>query len=970
MDILNPEQSQAVETTEGPVIIIAGAGTGKTRVITEKISYIINQKKISPRNILALTFSNRAGSEMQDRVNEKLSTFYYDLEIGTFHSFCNRILQEYGFHIGISSDYTLLDNVGQILFLQKIYDKLNLNYYYTLSSNISTLMAFSKFFSRCKDEMVFPDDFQKYIELKEKEYESNKNNLNAVEKVSFESYLQELKEQSYVYKIYQEELLKSNCLSFNDLIIYSIQLFIKRPHILAKFQERFKYILVDEFQDTNIAQIELLRLLSAKYRNITVVGDDDQSIYHFRGASYASFTRFKEIFPELKKITLNQNYRSTCKILALANEAIKLNAESRFDPDKKLFTKNEEGKKTKLIITKDYIYEAQAIAAELKKIFNELPEDKKSWNQIAILYRAHSHKDKLLEILRNENIPFQIKGSIDLFNQSEVKDILALLMVIHNPDDNISLFHLFSFDIWNFSWEDRLYLNKIAREKEIPLFEAIDADERTKNIFSEIKQFIGKLHDKAQNILLWEIFSEIIKEIEQKTKTDNQKPKIFENKFVIDFFSLVTDYIENNPSHKLQDFITYLDIFIQLGGTIASEKYQTTDSDAVQLMTIHSAKGLEFPYVFIIGLASRRFPALERNDSIPFPDDLMKEPLPPGDYRLQEERRLFYVALTRTCKQLYLSCIEKKGTPVSQFIKEIKNMNLAHLIEEYKLDFPEINISILQGKNINALPSILLPKIDEFSYTQLQIYDDCPLRYKYNYMLRIPIPPNPIFSFGIIMHSVLQEYYLKIKEGLKPGWEEIKIIFEEKWSPKGFKSISETEKNKSIALNQLKEFFEKNQHLPQNPIMLEQKFDIYIDGAKIIGRIDRIDDITEGRRQKAEGRKQKTEDRRQKTEDRFVEVIDYKTGKPKDQKYVDKDLQLSIYAIACKEKFGFIPALLSFYYLTNNQKISTTREEKELINTKNKIGDIIHKIRSLDFTPKPSEFKCSRCDYKNFCAYY
>ncbi|MBI4652336.1 UvrD-helicase domain-containing protein, partial [Candidatus Desantisbacteria bacterium] len=676
---MNLKQREAVEDTDGPLIIIAGAGTGKTRVITEKILHLIDNKKIAPRNILALTFSNRAASEMQDRVNTSLSSYYYDLEITTFHAFCNRILQEYGFHIGIPVSFTLLDNISQIIFMQKIYEKLNLNYYYSLSSPLSTLSAFTRFFSRCKDEIVSPSDFMKFVNLKENNYKNKMETLSEEEKASCLMELEELKERANVYNVYQVELTNAGYMDFNDLILNSISLFKKRPQILSRFQERFKYILVDEFQDTNIAQIELLKMLAGKYRNISVVGDDDQSIYHFRGASYASFIRFNEIFPDAKKITLNQNYRSTDKILKLANEVINLNASSRFDPDKKLFTEKKEGKKINILTAGDYIFEAKIIAEKIKNIYCSLSDDEKKWENFAVLYRAHSHKDKLVDVFKKENIPFQIKGSLNLFSNPKVKNLVALLKVIQNPDDSINMFKVLS-ELCSLSWEDKLYLNQISKQKEISLFQTINlvlqshcantfdktlfiplSEESIKNL-NAVKNRIGTLFEKALEVSLQEIFFEILK-----------KSGDIEKLYVREFFSLITDFIENNPESKLKEFIEYVEVFDHVGGTTPSENLPEI-APAVQMMSIHACKGLEFPYVFVIGLVSRRFPATEKEDLISLPDELIKGPIPEGDYHIQEERRLFYVALTRACKELYFTCIEKKRSPASVFIQEIKKM--------------------------------------------------------------------------------------------------------------------------------------------------------------------------------------------------------------------------------------------------------------------------------------------------------
>ncbi|RKY83593.1 hypothetical protein DRQ09_09830, partial [candidate division KSB1 bacterium] len=800
------------------------------------------------------------------------------------------------------------------------------------------------------------------------------------------------KEIEKLYYLYQKKLREENCLDYGDLILSTCSLFKNKPEVLLEYGKKFKYILVDEFQDTNIAQIELLKLLSRYCKNICVVGDDDQSIYRFRGASYTSFKYFKNFFPELIHIKLTQNYRSTKNILKVAERVISHNEKSRYDPKKNLWTENETGDKTNIIITPDFKYEAKVVIDKIEK----LVEKEKDYSKFAILYRAHSHKDYILQELKARNIPYTIISEKGFFESSEIKDIISYLKVILNPENSVDLFRVISDARWNIVKEKLLKIanyadyNKTSIWNVLKIIRSVEGFDEIE--YENIDKFISFIEELAELKFIEDadvVFRAFLKKSGYLSnligKGDEQKVLN-----VSRFFRFIQDYVSQKEDKTLRGFLEYLELFLKAEGEIEPEKYIDT-ANGVKLLTVHTAKGLQFDNVFVISLCSRRFPSPGKRNPIELPVELMKEEIPEGDVNIQEERRLFYVAITRAKKRLFLSAIDKKGTRPSKFIKEFieKGDNEFIEVERFeefddvidKIDIPldreekaelkfkrevlRITDELLRSSdfenfsdNVKSLWSkYYLDRKKEkkiitgektrtlvLSYTQINTYKTCPMQYKFNYVYQIPRPKHAALTFGTSIHKTLQKFYEEIRKGNIPPLEKMIKIYEENWISEGYIDKDHEEEYKKSGYTQLSEYYEKNVKEIKPILGLETEFSISIGKHKVKGYIDRIDQL----------------------KDKNVEVIDYKTGSPKKNSEVDKDLQLSIYALACVKNLGYFPELLSFYFLEKNEKITTTRTEEQIKETEELIRETADSIISEKFEPKAGHH-CNWCDFRWIC---
>jgi len=963
---LNAEQRKAVTAVDGPVLIVAGAGTGKTRVITTKVAYLLKTKKdLKSENLLALTFTDKATDEMQERIEEAVGEEAHDIWISTFHAFARRILSENGSHIGIPANFKILNDVEKWILLKKLLPEFKLDYYLQLADPAAVLKSFVSFISRAKDELILPEEYAAYAKKLRLDHEKGKKGLSSEERLAKELEVKREEEVARIYNLYQERSLKENALDFGDLIIYTLKLFRERPNILAHYRDQFKYIVVDEFQDTNIAQIELLKMLSGRESNICVVGDDDQAIYRFRGASYASFSKFKEHFPKLKTVKLTQNYRSTKRILSTAGRLIANNGLDRYDPKKNLWTEKGEGASVKAIVAHDYRDEARAAADEIEAVYARLKGANKKYSNIAVLYRAHSNKDILLNELKARGGPVTVVRGVGLFQTEEIRDIVAYLRVINDPDDSISLFRVFTAPVWDMDIEDLVAIAGMAKRRQISIYEAIKDPGSAKGLTEKTRNmldvFRGQLKD-VMRISKRENASEAFLSILGKTgylsrllKKRHKKKDIECDQKALNigrFFRFIIEYLKNNPDQSLYGFVQYLDFFMEGGGNPEQENV-ILDEDAVRFMTIHSAKGLEFQHVFLISMVQRRFPTPKRKEPIPFPISLMKEDLPKGDFHRQEERRLCYVAMTRAMDGLYLCGIDKPNNRMSMFLKEVvteeaRDSGAISSSEIDRSDALEDRLdTALLGRpgRFDARKDYKLPRPPKLSFSQIDSYNRCPLMYKFSYVYRIPSRRKSHLAFGIQVHSTLEDFFTLIQQGKRPDEKALMGIYEKHWKPMAYANKMDEKNYKKTGQRALKTFFEKHKEIfDRPPLYLEKKFDLKVGAFTLDVRIDRIDDLGGGK----------------------VEIIDYKTGKPKDDDFVRASLQLSVYALATKEVLKLEPSLVSFYYVNPNKKVTATRSEEDYEETKKTITEIGSRIDSEDFEPTPGRM-CKWCDYRSIC---
>lgn len=955
---LNEKQKLAVQHKRGPLLIIAGAGTGKTAVITERILHIINKKWAKPSEILALTFTDKAAEEMLVRVDDGLPLSYSDVWISTFHSFCDRILREEGMYIGIDTNYSMMSAAQSYIFFRKNLFNLSLKKFRPHSNPTKFINDILKHFSRLQDEDISP-----------KEYLAFAKSLPKRTKEQKEEYEDTL-ELATVYDEYSKLKVENSKVDFGDVIVLVINLFRQKPNILKKYREKFKYILIDEFQDTNYAQNVLVNILcgldpkkkgkKTPNPNLTVVGDDDQAIYKFRGAAISNILQFKQLYPKAKEVVLVENYRSRQEILDASYSLISHNNPYRLEVTEKVNKKllsvlsfDKDDDVVSLVVAEDEDSEAEWIAKEILELtghidqnvadraqkfdregqssFVELiPDRKYNFSDIAILVRAHAHSDLIVKNLRYLGIPYKMGGQRGLFVRDEIKYLIAFLKVLVDYKDEVSLYKLLTLPLWNISAREFIEINRGARNNKLSVLEDIEqklgfkigevgkdeididsSNALNKILSNEAKEglllLLNILNESFKNIKdgrsSGEILYNFVTEsgyIDSLLKSEDEQ-KEFKISNISKFFNSIQEYEKENRDSNIYEYVDFIDYSIETGDSPLVDQMEMPEYDAVNILTVHGAKGLEFPCVFLVNLVSDRFPSQSRRDAIPIPDALIKESLSGLDEKeehLQEERRLFYVGATRAKEKLFLTAANYYGTAKrrkkgSIFLYELLDRDISE-------DFD--NPTILRNDSPGAMyeeresiepKSVKIERGKKLSYSQVSMYQNCPKQYEYAYILQLPTKPNAALSFGITVHNALRDFFNTVKitkEGLGlaalPTEENLLSLFEKHWISVGYESKKHELERKRSGKEMMKEFFRKLYNENQNPYRLEETFTIPLKEGLFVGKIDRMDlvEVKDGVA--------------------HVELVDYKTGKEKSSADMKKDLQLALYSIFAEQAFG------------------------------------------------------------------
>ncbi len=616
LETLNKEQKEAVMTTDGALLILAGAGSGKTRVLTTRIAYLIEEKQVSPHNILAITFTNKAAREMKERVSNLIGSMAQSIQISTFHAFGLKIVRENYDILGYDKNFVILDSEDSLTVIKRIMKEMNLD------PKAYHPNAIKNKISSSKNELISPERYEQFA-------------AGDFEKVVLE-----------VYRRYQKTLKHNNSLDFDDLLVLPIELFRKHKDVLEHYQDHYQYVLIDEYQDTNEAQYILSKMISSKYKNICVVGDPDQSIYSWRGANYRNILNFETDYKNAKTILLEQNYRSTKTILDAANSVIKNNQGRK---EKNLWSSKGEGDKISYYRAYDERDEAFYIIREIKQLLKKGVKEQ----DIAVLYRTNAQSHIFEEEFLKANLPFKIVGSIGFYSRKEIKDLMAYLRLIHNPKDNVSLMRIINVPKRGIGLKSIQNLIEKADRENISMYEAIDGgkEQSFKNVIEDLKKV-------SENVTLTELVDKILDSTGYKQELESEKSLEADIRLenLEEFKSITRAFEEAYGVISLEDFLLETSLVSDV------EEYNN-DPNRISLMTIHSVKGLEFDYVFVTGLEEGIFPHF---------NSLM------DSGGLEEERRLCYVAITRAREKLYLLNARKRMlfgkdqvNPGSRFLSEI-----------------------------------------------------------------------------------------------------------------------------------------------------------------------------------------------------------------------------------------------------------------------------------------------------------
>jgi len=983
MAALNQQQKKAVEHNGGPLLLIAGAGTGKTTVITQKITHVIEHGQAQPENILALTFTDKAAAEMQERVDAMLDAGYAELQISTFHAFCQRLLEDYGVDIGLPRRFKLITQTDAWLLIKKYLYDFDLDYYRPLGNPTGQIHALLSHFSKLKDELVSPDTYSNFVE----KVQLDNDEAEDVER-------SRLKELATAYHTYNQLLLENNCLDFGDLMYYTVKLLQARPNITSSLKKRFTHILVDEFQDVNWSQYQLIRLLTDDTSNLTVVGDDDQSIYSFRGSNVSIILRFKEDYPSAKEIVLTENYRSGQEILDLAYSSIQHNNPDRLEEklhiDKKLHAKGHIQKAHVEHIHADTLdNEVELVVQKIRAIKEN--NDDVSWDDIAILARANAHVEPFLAALEHHRIPYEYLASSGLYRQPVVLDCVNFLQLLTHIYDDRALYRMLRMPVYAMRENDMQKITAHAKRKSISYYELMkrgsefgiseDGQHIAEKIVASLHQGMKDMKTEKPTRVLYQFLEDsgYLKYLADGEQEGNRViiRQIYHLK---QFFDMIANFEAVTPDADVREFIEHYQQIIESGDS--GKLFQPTDTpDSVNVITVHGSKGLEYRYVFVVNMVEERFPTRRKGGDIAIPDELIQESLPnTNDFHYEEERRLFYVAVTRAKEQLFLTSAEDYGgarkKKLSRFLAELEFNTAVTIEDDQKLKTKNPLAGRVGGKSKEMLEEkghIVYESPTVFSHSQINQYARCPYQYKLQHILKLPHKGNHSLSFGNTIHNTLQEFYERVKqmnsasqgslfdvttkiqsptdEIAVPSEKELLEIYEEKWIPDWYKNKRQREDYFKKGTDLLKVFYAAQEGNWTVPLVLEGSFRIKVGNYAVRGRIDRIDKLNDG----------------------SIEIIDYKTGKSKETLSTDDKQQLLLYQIAVQTlpqyRHEGDVSKLTFYYVNDDLRTSFVGKDKDIEKLQDKLLKTIEQIRSGDFGATPNPFVCQYCDFKEICEF-
>jgi DNA helicase-2/ATP-dependent DNA helicase PcrA len=920
---------------------------------------LIENKVERSDQILALTFTEKAAGEMEERIDKALPYGYTDLWVSTFHAFGERILKSHGLDIGVPYDFKLLTETEQWLLIRKHLDKFNLDYYKPLGNPTKFIHALLRHFSRAKDEEIYPEQYLAYAV-------SIKLDKDKTEDVSHDE-VKRICEVADAYHVYQQILLDEQALDFGDLINYSLKVFRERPEILKRYQEQFKYVLVDEFQDTNWAQYELIKLLASPKNNLTVVGDDDQSIYRFRGASMSNILQFRQDYLDTKNIVLTKNYRSSQNILDVSYKFIQQNNPNRLEfqlqqsnssLEKKLMAQSSEAGIISHLHGERASDEEQLIVEKIKQL--KKADKKARWSDFAILARSNDVANEFDAVLERTGIPHISYTSKGLYRKSCIVDAISYLKLLDNYHESTAVWRVLNFSYWEIEPHSLVQLSHEANKKSESLYEtllsadALGVKQSDKDKFRKISELIQSHASLARDHKPSEVLVKVLADIGYTAHIDSLDEALAKQEF--DFLNQLYQRIkrwENTQTDpRLRDFLEAFKYELESG----EEGDLTIDPeigpDTVKIMTVHAAKGLEFNYVFIVNLVAQRFPTIRRRDPIKLPE---------GDIHTEEERRLFYVAMTRAKRGLFFTSAEDYGgarkKKISQFMSELdlqltESKKISTSSEWQTAKFPE---RVQDSDLAQYIP-------DYFSFTALKAFETCPFQYRYSHILKVPVWGRHTFSFGQSMHLALEKFFERFvllneeqQENLfgnkvqdaktAPSLKELLKLYEESWINEWYSSKALREQYYQKGKKALTDFYKKHQNNWPDVKSVERGFTLKIGPYSLKGKVDRIDNVEGG-----------------------VTITDYKTGKPKSEKDIDKD-QLLIYQMAAKQVWKEEPKELTFYYLDDNSEVAFLGTEEELNKMQKKVVGLIEQMYEGDFSPKPSKQTCQFCDFNSICPY-
>lgn len=953
---LNDQQKKAVTHQGKPLLIIAGAGTGKTTVVSHKIAYTIDKEYAKPENILALTFTDKASHEMLERVESLIECAYTDMRISTFHGFCQWLLQNYGLEIGLPDHFKVLDNKASWMLIKDNFDAFKLDYFKPRANPYRMIHALIKHFSRCKDENITAEAYTQLVK-------SLKPRTNTPEEIQEIQKKQELAE---AYKTYNSLLLQKGWMDFGDLLMHSVELLQKRPALKNELQKKFTHILVDEFQDTNWIQYELVRLLAGD-RGFTAVADDDQSIYKFRGASIANVEQYTKDYPSAEKISLTTNYRSGQEILDVAHTFIQNNNPHRLEITQQINKKLKAGSTIQSSV--------KIIECETQKVEDEYIVKKIGAFEgaRAVLCRTNAQVQHFAHVLRNAHIPIHIHANEGLFKETMIIECMSWFTLIADTKNDQACFRILNNQRMPCPPSGVETITQKAHQKKwsyVYTMQTIGKDEVSENTANWMHDLQEKIN--AHKTLMQEtsvsgmahmFFEEFgwFSYIARLGSSGNHAQAMQLVNTIQSFITELESFEETHEHIFVQNFLDYIAL-LKDAGYESTVTEQTEPEGCVQIMTMHASKGLEFDHVIIPQLVHLKFPSIKKREALAIPEELIKEHIPSGDMHLEEERRLMYVGITRAKQTLLCSYAKDYGGKTirkpSRFIEELG------VAVEAPDDSKTAQLSKKEPHNSPQTNAIHIPT--KFSYTSLKSFNTCPLQFKFKYILNIPTRGAAPLSFGNAIHATLEQFYREIKlhsentqaslfeediveDGLLevPSLKKLLELYQKNYIEDWFVSEAQKKEYRTHGEKILEQFYETQASMGWRlPKLIEQRIHIPVGEATLTGAIDRVDEEF----------------------GEFI-IIDYKTGAPKSKKSLTKDekLQLLLYTIGLEKTLGMKASRCEFWYLEDGTKHIFEPTDKDLEKALEEVEMRIHNIKKSDFTATPSPFVCSTCPFRDMC---
>ncbi len=1006
---LNPDQLRAVTHGDGPLLVVAGAGTGKTQVITRRIAWLIATRRVKPSEILALTFTDKAAEEMAVRVDQLVPYGYTDTAISTFHAFGDRLIRDHALELGLPTDVRVLSRAEVVIFMREHLFEFELDAYRPLGDPTRFLAALATLFSRCKDEDISPAEYHAHADRVAAEAQrvgdaaaAATDEVSNVARDAAEAAAEEARRQTELaraYARYQDLMAANGCIDFGDQVALALRLVRGSAAARTAIAGRFKYILVDEFQDTNRAQAELVALLSEAHRNVTVVGDDDQAIYAFRGAAVDNILAFQDRYAGARTVVLRRNYRSLAPVLDAAYRLIRFNDPDRLEVRAGVVKRLRPERSSRvpppvrLEVFASGSEEADWVAAEIGRrvAAGAAPRDH------AILVRTNGHADPILRALNMAGVPWRFSGTSGLYARPEIRMLLAFLRVVADLDSSVDLYALAASEAYALGGEDLTAIVNMARRRNRSVWAVLDELERQPGILrvaaetrATVQRLVGDLrgyaemaHERPAGELLYR-FLRASGLLSRLAGTDTPgAEQALQN--IARFFEIVRAQSALLADDRAIFVARHLGTLIEAGDDPPTAELDP-DADAVAVLTVHKAKGLEFPVVFLPGLVAGRFPLIGRGETLPVPAGIGRGVPSTAESALAEERRLCYVAMTRARDELILSHAADYGGArarrVSPFVLEALDLPTAAGVPGAGARGSTPLERLAAFEVSAALPTAPDGPIAEplsLSFYQIDDYLTCPLKFKFAHVLRVPLAPHHAIIYGAALHKAVQLFHNRHARGHVMSEAELDEAFQAAWTNEGFVSREHEEARLEAGRAALRRF-RAAQLAPDAviPTYVEREFSFTLEGDRVRGRWDRVDIESAGEGSalpapapSAPPSADVIAPTLELLGPERVTITDYKSSDVRDpakaRKRARESLQLQIYAMGYEAMTGRLPDAVALHFLESGLIGRVAVDQKRLAGARTRIARAAAGMRARDYTPTPDTMACTYCAFRDIC---